>query len=413
MSTTGGTFLLSCGGTGGHLSPGIALAEGLVARGHRAILLISHKKVDTRLAEKYPGLRFVPIPGTPFGLHPGVFGRFLVSQSKGFAAGRRLVAAERPAAIVGFGGFTTASIILAGVLRGVPVALHEANRVPGKSVRHLARFARRVYLPPGIILPGRDDNKLRAAGLPVRSEILRRPRDEAVRSLGLDPAHKVLVVFGGSQGATPLNNWARESAAPLAALGIQLACVTGMGKGEAQFTELSGPGGIRLRAATIPFCDDVAGLLSAADLVVARAGAGSLAEFARIGVPAILVPFPQAADDHQRANAAYFAAQGGGLVLPQEKLAELTALATDLLEAPARLAGFRAGLARLDGAASLDFILDDLERNIATPAEPPSATADQTAPRRASVTPDKKPDEPKATSQSMIDNTALPSNSTT
>jgi UDP-N-acetylglucosamine--N-acetylmuramyl-(pentapeptide) pyrophosphoryl-undecaprenol N-acetylglucosamine transferase len=413
MSATGRTFLLSCGGTGGHLSPGIALAEGLVARGHRAILLISHKKVDTRLSEKYPGLRFVPIPGTPFGLHPGVLGRFIVSQGKGFAAGRRLVAAERPAVIVGFGGFTTASIILAGVLQGVPVALHEANRVPGKSVRHLARFARRVYLPPGITLPGRDDNKLRAAGLPVRSEIVRRPRDEAVRSLGLDPARKVLAVFGGSQGATPLNHWAREAAAPLAALGIQIACVTGMGKGEAQFIELPGPGGIRLRSATVPFCDDVAGLLSAADLVVARAGAGSLAEFARVGVPAILVPFPQAADDHQRANAAYFAAQGGGLVLPQEKLAELTALATGLIEDPARLAGFRAGLARLDEAASLDFILDDLERNIATPAEPPSATAAQTAPRRAAPTPDKAADKPKATSQSMIDNTAFASNSTT
>lgn len=432
MSATGRTFLLSCGGTGGHLSPGIALAEGLVARGHRAVLLISHKKVDTRLAVKYPSLHFVPIPGTPFGLHPGVLGRFLVSQSKGFAEGRRLVADERPAAIVGFGGFTTASIILAGALRGVPVALHEANRVPGKSVRHLARFARRVYLPPGISLPGRDDNKLRAAGLPVRSEIVRRPRDEAVRSLGLDPAHKVLVVFGGSQGAAPLNQWAREAAVPLAALGIQLACVTGMGKGEAQFTELAGPGGARLRAATIPFCDDVAGLLSSADLVVARAGAGSLAEFARIGVPAILIPFPQAADDHQRANAAYFAAQGGGLVLPQERIAELTALASGLLADPVRIAGFRAGLARLDEIPSLTFILDDLERNIATPAELPASTAAQRTPRPASTAAQKAPRSPlsaaqtaplppsiqpetsragpKATSQPMIDNTVLPLN---
>ncbi|MEY4489807.1 MAG: hypothetical protein RIQ79_2315, partial [Verrucomicrobiota bacterium] len=109
------TFLLSCGGTGGHLSPGIALAEGLVARGHRAVLLISNKKVDARLAAKYPGLVFEPIPGTPFGLQPATLARFLVSQAKGYLAGRRLVLAERPAAIVGFGGFTTASIVLAGV----------------------------------------------------------------------------------------------------------------------------------------------------------------------------------------------------------------------------------------------------------------------------------------------------------
>ncbi|MBC8011062.1 MAG: glycosyltransferase, partial [Burkholderiales bacterium] len=116
MSPASRTFLLSCGGTGGHLSPGIALAEGLAARGHRAVLLISHKKVDTRLAAKYPALRFEPIPGTPFGAHPGVLGRFVVSQSKGFAAGLRLVRSLRPAGIVGFGGFTTASVILAGAL---------------------------------------------------------------------------------------------------------------------------------------------------------------------------------------------------------------------------------------------------------------------------------------------------------
>lgn len=374
------SFLLSCGGTGGHLSPGIALAEGLAARGHRAILLISHKKVDTRLAAKYPALRFAPIPGTPFGAHPAALTRFLVSQSKGFAAGLRLVRAERPAAIVGFGGFTTTSVILAGRLHGVPVALHESNRVPGKAVRHLARFAERVWLPPGVSLPGRppDDPRIRAAAMPVRAEITRRPRAEAALRLGLDPSKKILAIFGGSQGATPLNQWARAAARDLAALGVQLACVTGLGKGEAAFTDHPGPAsasvsnssltGARsaVRSAWIPFCDDVAGLLSAADLVVARAGAGSLAEFARVGVPAVLVPFPQAADDHQRANAAWFAEQGGGVVLDQNSLAQLTPLVTSLLLDAPRLAGFRAGLARIAATPALDSMLDDLERIVTT-----------------------------------------------
>src|SRR5690606_5573612 len=111
--------------------------------------------------------------------------RFLLSQSKGFAAGLRLVRRERPAAIVGFGGFTTASVILAGRLHGVPVALHESNRVPGKAVRHLARFASRVWLPPGITLPGGspDDPRVRAAAMPVRAEIARVPRAEAAARL--------------------------------------------------------------------------------------------------------------------------------------------------------------------------------------------------------------------------------------
>ncbi|MCU0792443.1 MAG: UDP-N-acetylglucosamine--N-acetylmuramyl-(pentapeptide) pyrophosphoryl-undecaprenol N-acetylglucosamine transferase [Opitutaceae bacterium] len=364
------TFLLSCGGTGGHLSPGIALAEGLAARGDRAVLLISHKKVDTRLAGKYPGLRFEPIPGTPFGGHPSVLGRFLVSQTKGFAAGLRLVRSLRPAGIVGFGGFTTASVILAGAMHGVPVALHEANRVPGKAVRHLARLARRVWLPPGVGLPGVDAAKIRAAGLPVRAEITRVPRTDAAVRLGLDPSRKILAVFGGSQGATPLNQWARGAARDLAAIGVQLACVTGLGKGEAEFTQNPGPSGAAVRSAWIPFCDDVAGLLSAADLVVARAGAGSLAEFARIGTPAILVPYPQAADDHQQANAGYFAAQGGGVVLEQDSLAQLTPLAGSLLLDETRLTGFRAALAAVDAAPALDYILDDLDGLVAGRANP-------------------------------------------
>ncbi len=372
MSAVSQTFLLSCGGTGGHLSPGIALAEGLVARGHRAVLLISHKKVDARLVAKYPALRFEPIPGTPFGGHPAVLGRFVLSQAKGFAAGLRLVRSLRPAGIVGFGGFTTASVILAGALHGVPIALHEANRVPGKAVRHLARFARRVWLPPGVALPGVPETKVRAAGLPVRAEIVRVARADAALRLGLDPAKKILVVFGGSQGATPLNQWAREAGRDLAMLGIQLACVTGLGKGEAEFTTQPGQGGAVVRSAWIPFCDDVAGLLSAADLVVARAGAGSLAEFARIGSPALLVPYPQAADDHQRANAAYFESRGGGVVLDQKSLAQLTPLATSLILDEPRLASFREGLARLAAEPSLDFILDDLA-TLAAPRPPPVA----------------------------------------
>ena len=123
-----------------------------------------------------------------------------------------------------------------------------------------------------------------------------------------------------------------------------------------------------VRSAWIPFCDDVAGLLSAADLVVARAGAGSLAEFARVGVPAVLVPYPHAADDHQRANAAWFVEQGGGVVLDQTRISPLTPLATSIILDETRLAGFRAGLSRLDAAPSLEFMLDDLEQIVAARA---------------------------------------------
>src|SRR5687767_9489491 len=128
-------FLLSCGGTGGHLAPGIALAEGLIARGHEATLLISHKKVDGRLSDKYPHLRFERVPGTVFSRSPGALVQFIASQTRGFFFCRRLVRDFRPDVIVGFGGFTSAGVSLAGWLRRVPVALHESNRVPGRATR--------------------------------------------------------------------------------------------------------------------------------------------------------------------------------------------------------------------------------------------------------------------------------------
>ncbi len=366
----GRAFLLSCGGTGGHLAPGIALAEAMVARGHRPRLLISEKLIDARLAAKYPALRFIPVPGSPLGGHPTVLARFFMSQSRGLAAGLRLVRAERPSAVVGFGGFTSASVILAAALRGVPVALHESNRVPGRAVRLLSRLATRVWLPPGITLPGRpaDWPRLRAAGMPVRAEIVRLPRADAAARFGLDPDRPTVAVFGGSQGAGPLNDWARSAVQRLAAGGVQLICVTGPGKGEAARDVLSDHAGRPVSTVWIPFCDDVAALLSASDLVVARAGAGSLAEFARIGTPAVLVPYPHAADDHQRANASHFADQGAGLVLDQDHIADLTDLALSLVLNPARLAGFQLGLARLSVSSSPDSLLDDLESLLASAA---------------------------------------------
>ena len=353
-------YIISCGGTGGHLSPGIALAEGLAARGHVATLLISHKRVDARLIEKYPDLRFVRIPGSPFTLRPAGFVRFIVSQTKGFFFSLKLVRTLRPAAIIGFGGFTTAAIIVAGKFCGVPVALHEANRVPGRAIRLLGRLARRVYLPPGVDIPGVKAKVVRHVGLPVRKEIVRLPREEACVKLGLDSRKKVLAIFGGSQGATVLNDWARRELPLLAAGGIQLYCVTGLGKGAAEVLDLKARDGTPVKAVFVSFCDQVAELLSAADLVVARAGAGSIAEFIRCGTPAVVVPYPHAADNHQWANALYLGQQGGGRVVDQAELSGLGREVIDLLSNGGRLQELTANLQRMDLINPLDYILEDL-----------------------------------------------------
>lgn len=362
-------FLISCGGTGGHLSPGISLAEGLAARGHESVLLVSRKKVDSRLLEKYPHLRFERMPGTGFSLKPIAFLRCGFSQAQAFWFCLRFIRAWRPDGIVGFGGFTSAPAVVAGRLLGVPVALHESNRVPGLAIRTLGRFAQRVYLPAGIRLGAVSAAITRHVGLPVRREIARTPPAAARAALGLDPNQKVLVILGGSQGSGALNDWVRAALEPLAAESVQVYCVTGLGKGDDRVVELQAKSGATIRAHFVAFSDRIGELLSAADLVVSRAGAGTLAELIRCETPAILVPYPQAADDHQRANAAFFERQGGGIAVEQTQMERMTAEVLELIFNDWLLKKFRANLQRMDRANSLELMLRDLEAMIAPPAD--------------------------------------------
>ena len=367
-------YLISCGGTGGHLSPGISLAEGLIARGHKPVLLVSQKKVDSRLLEKYPQLHFERLPGTGFSFSPVQLIKCLVSQVRAFFQCVQLVRSMRPEVLVGFGGFTSAPIVVAGCLLGVPVALHESNRVPGLAVRTLGRFVRRVYLPSGIRIAAIRASVTRHLGLPVRREFVRQSQSTARLALGLNPAQKLLVFLGGSQGSGALNDWVRSHVAALADEGIQVYCVTGMGKGRDGVTDYRAKNGALVRAEFVAFSDRIAELFSAADLVVSRAGAGTLAELIRCETPAILVPFPQAADDHQKANAAYFERQGGGIVIDQSALACLFAEVRDTIFNDWLLREFRGNLQRMDRANSLELMLHDLEQ-LSAPLDGSSAKA--------------------------------------
>ncbi|MBL9216553.1 MAG: UDP-N-acetylglucosamine--N-acetylmuramyl-(pentapeptide) pyrophosphoryl-undecaprenol N-acetylglucosamine transferase [Opitutaceae bacterium] len=363
-------FVIACGGTGGHLSPGVALAEALRARGHEATLFISQKQVDTRLIEKFPHLAAERVPGAPFGWRPDVQLRFHWRQAQGLLFSLRFLRARRPDAIVGFGGFTNAGVVMAGRLLGIPVALHEANRVPGRAIRTLAGFARRLYLPPGVRLPGRRGVIVRHTGLPVRSDVERRPRDEARARLGISPAQKLLVVLGGSQGSGSLNAWVEQNLSALALEGVQIYCVTGLGKGSEGVRELPGKGGQTVRAWSVAFSDRVGLLMSAADLVVSRAGAGTLSELVHCETPAILVPYPHAADNHQWANAAYFEQQGGGVVVAEQALGGLRQEVLDVIGNDWLLHKFRANLRRMAHENSIETIVRDLEE-LAAGAEPP------------------------------------------
>lgn len=354
-------FLISGGGTGGHLSPAIALAEGLNARGHETMILISRKQVDTRLSAKYPNIRFARMPGSGFGWAPVTLLRFVASQTQALFFCLRLLRQMRPDGLVGFGGFTSAPLVLAGWLGGVPSALHESNRVPGRAIRMLGRFAERVYLPPGIRLPNLPVTTMRHIGLPVRREITRNSPAAARAALGFDPQQRLLVVLGGSQGASALNDWTRRQLETFAAENIQVCGLMGLGKGRDGVAVFTSKDGRPVRTEFVGFSDRMGELLSAADLVVSRAGAGTLAELMRCETPAVLVPYPQAADDHQRANAEYFEREGGGLVVEQAQIDTLHSVVFTALGNEWLLRKMRANLHRMDRANTLELMLTDLE----------------------------------------------------
>jgi UDP-N-acetylglucosamine--N-acetylmuramyl-(pentapeptide) pyrophosphoryl-undecaprenol N-acetylglucosamine transferase len=179
----------------------------------------------------------------------------------------------------------------------------------------------------------------------------------------------VVVVLGGSQGASALNAWSRDAAAEFAENGIQLYCLTGLGKGTEEVRRLRDRDGAEVRAIAVPFSDRMATVLSAADLAVSRAGAGTIAELVRTETPAVLVPYPQAADNHQAANAAAFVRDGGGRLVPQGRLVELTAVVRSLVSDPAALAAHRAALRSEQGVDAAVMLANDLESLVSSRPE--------------------------------------------
>lgn len=358
-------FLISCGGTGGHLSPGIALAQCLIERGHSSHLLISNKDVDSVLVEAYPHLDFLRSPGIGFSWKPIQFLRFNWQQCRAFRFAIKLLEEKKPDAVIGFGGFLTVGVVFAGFLKGVPVILHEANRKPGRAIRMLSGFARRIYLPEGLKIRNLPPDTIKHAGYPVRKEIKPQPREAARKRLGIQVPGKLVLVLGGSQGALALNRWVKECFPDLAEEGISVLCVTGLIKENRGTVEHKAKDGQLAKAIFMPFSNQMADLLSCADLVVSRAGAGSIAEFIRCRLPAILVPYPYATDDHQTANARFLEQQGGCVVVPQAEIKSLTAEVRETIFNDWLLGRLKNNLERLDRNNSIDAMAQDLEQLVA------------------------------------------------
>ncbi len=353
-------FVISCGGTGGHLAPGIAVGQALIDAGNEVVFIISEKEIDSQLVKKYTGLKVFKTPGAPFSLRPLRLCKFLWTQLKAVFKMYALLKREKCDVAISFGGFTAVGLSIAAALRKVPLVLHESNRKAGKAVKFLGRFARRVYVPHGVEISRRRAGIIRHAGYPIRSEIHRMPEDEAKAFFGFDKNADILLVLGGSQGATALNSWASQHFDELARNNMDLLCVCGPGKTCYSGTEAMGADGKMHKAKYLQFCDNMSAALSCARAGIARAGAGTIAEFARCRLPSILVPFPFSADNHQLENARCFEKQGASILVQQKDMDELFKETLAMMKNSKLRSAMIKNLERVDDLNDMNKIIADL-----------------------------------------------------
>lgn len=309
---TAPTIAIACGGTGGHLFPGLAVAEQLVRRGGRVTLLISPKEVDRQAVKNVSEMEILTLPAV--GLADGKIFSFAGGFIKSYRTAKKSFAKTPPHAVLAMGGFTGAPPVLAAKKFGAKTFLHESNTIPGRANRWLSRVIDHAFAGFPETVSRLHARKVTVTGTPVRSEF--RPLDavQCRAELGLDPAQPVLLVMGGSQGATGINNLVLNSLEKFPA-GLQFIHFAGANDADRARRAYAGK---NLRAFVQPFFDQMEIALGAATIAISRAGASSLAEIAAMRLPSILIPFPAATDNHQFFNARAFEETGAARRLEQK-----------------------------------------------------------------------------------------------
>jgi UDP-N-acetylglucosamine--N-acetylmuramyl-(pentapeptide) pyrophosphoryl-undecaprenol N-acetylglucosamine transferase len=357
---------IACGGTGGHLFPGLAVAEVLARSGCDVSLLISPKEVDQQAVQSAAGLEVLTLPAV--GLVDGQIGPFVRGFWQSYRVAKQRFKARPPQAVLAMGGFTSAPPILAGSGVGAATFFHESNSVPGRANRWLAPFVDAAFIGFPSAARRLHCQTVKTTGTPVRQQFHSMDPESCRVHFGLDAGRPVLLVMGGSQGASAINHLVSESLEVLSAQWPDL-----------QFLHLAGASDFKnvcdayaahkLKAAVRTFLAEMEMALGAATVAISRAGASSLAELAAMRVPVILIPYPSAADNHQFYNAWAFVESGAARMLEQEKATPemLAEMVKGLMEKPDLRAGMKEALAKWhpsDAAGQIAAqILEAMARN--------------------------------------------------
>lgn len=365
---------IACGGTGGHLFPGIAVGAQLVRRGCAVTLVISPKDVDQQAIRSAAGMETVTLPAV--GLTRGGRLAFVRGFLASYRAAKTHFTLHPPQAALTMGGFTGTAPILAARKFGAQTFLHESNTIPGRANRWLAWVVDHAFVGFPETAPRLRARRVAVTGTPVRPQFQTRDAAACRTALGLDPARPVCLVMGGSQGAAGINDLVIQSLPVFAKRAPAL-----------QWFHLTGPSDVEkvkaayaaqnLKASVHPFFSEMEIALGAASVAITRAGASSLAELAALRVPAVLIPYPAATDNHQFHNARAFEDSGAARVLEQRGATReaLSRLVLEIIESAAMRDRMQDALGHWHRPKAAEEIADTMLRALA-----PVTVAGQYAP---------------------------------
>jgi UDP-N-acetylglucosamine--N-acetylmuramyl-(pentapeptide) pyrophosphoryl-undecaprenol N-acetylglucosamine transferase len=355
------------GGTGGHLFPGLAVAKELARRLPESRFTFCGTGKDWECKQVADaGFAYRMLPAAPLVASPMGLIRALYSNGIGYRAARRLIADGQPTVVVGLGGYSSVPLAVAAARQGVPLVLLEQNVVPGRANRWLARWAQTVCVS---FADAAEHFSVRPriveTGNPVRADIIESAAARADQAIQFRDTDPLLVVLGGSQGAHTINGFVTESLPKIATSLKDWQVIHQTGAKDAEWVRAAYESH-QLRAEVLPFIGDMADVYRRATLAVARAGATTLAELAVAGVPAVLLPYPFAASNHQWHNAQAFGRSGAAIVVydrpePGRTTAALVSAVAPLLRLPELRREMRLAmltLARPDAASTVIAEID-------------------------------------------------------
>ena len=361
---------IAAGGTAGHINPALALAEELRDRGHHVRFFGQTSKLEERLVPE-AGFELVPVVVSGFDRsRPWTLATSLYRMRRAQSQIAKLFSAEgAPDVAVGFGAYVEMALLNCCHRLGVPYVLHEQNSVPGLANKALAPYASRVCISvpaarAAFEREGRAAREVVLTGNPVRRSVVNASRDEGRAAFGVEPHETMLLVFGGSLGAAHINEGVgRLKRELLAREALVVVHSTGADGFDETVSALALTPEEQIRWRVMPYISNMGQALAAADLVLSRAGASSIAEIAAVGVPSLLVPYPHATADHQTTNARFLTDAGAAVLLADARIDE-PVFAEELLglvDDPARRDAMRAAARGLGQARAAAALADQVE----------------------------------------------------